>query len=286
MAFVYALIFGVAIFILAYHYMQRIFDWLRFQSIGTRDYIFEKLGLMFVETTTNRVLLWLIVASVAPFLIIFLAFLPNVIAGLIFGSIGAVLGWKLPKPVINMIFNGRIEKFNLQMVDGLNLMSNAMKSGLSVIQALSIVVEQMPNPIAQEFNLVLSENKVGVSVEDAFANLARRVPCEDVDMFVTSITILKETGGNLAETFETIVYMIRERLKVENKIKALTAQGFYQGMMLLSIPPILGLYFYVSEPGFMDPMFRNPLGWVIMSIVITLEIVAYFVITKVVQVDV
>ncbi len=286
MAFVYAVIFGIAIFILAYHYMQKVFDWLRFQSIGTRDYIYDKLGLMFIETTPNKVLFWLIVSSVAPFVLIFLAFLPNIVAGLIFGSIGAILGWKLPKPIINMMFNKRIEKFNMQMVDALNLMSNAMKSGLSVIQALSIVVEQMPNPIGQEFNLVLSENKVGVSVEDAFANLARRVPCEDVDMFVTSITILKETGGNLAETFETIVYMIRERLKVENKIKALTAQGYYQGMMLLSIPPILGLYFYVSEPGFMDPMFNKPLGWIIMSVVIGLEVVAYFVITKVVQVDV
>lgn len=286
MGLIYSLIFGVAVFILSYHYMQRFLDWLRFQSLGTRDYIVERCGLMFIDTTPNRVLMWLVIASVGPFILVFLLLLPKVVPGLIFGSIFGIAGWKLPKPIINLIFQMRVEKFNLQMVDGLNLMANAMKSGLSVVQALSIVVEQMPNPMSQEFNLVLSENKVGVSVEEAFDNLAKRVRCEDVEMFVTAVNILKETGGNLAETFDTIVYVIRERLKVENKIKALTAQGFYQGMMLLAIPPALGFYFSFSEPGFMDPMFSNPIGWAIMTVVLFLEVVAYFVIKKVIQVDV
>jgi tight adherence protein B len=271
---------------ITFHYMQRFLDWLRFQSLGTRDYIVEKCGLMFIDTTPNRVLLWLVAASVGPFIITFLIFLPKAIPGLIVGALMGVIGWKLPKPVINFMFQRRIEKFNIQMVDGLNLMANAMKSGLSVVQALGIVVEQMPQPMSQEFGLILSENKVGVSVEEAFDNLAKRVKCEDVEMFVTAVNILKETGGNLAETFDTIVYVIRERLKVENKIKALTAQGYYQGMMLLSIPPGLGAYFTFSEPGFMDPMFNSPIGWALLTVITFLEVCAYFVINKVIQVDV
>jgi tight adherence protein B len=286
MALIYSLIFGVAVFILSFHYIQRFLDWLRFQSLGTRDYIVERCGLMFMEVTPNKALLWLVLASVIPFLLLFLLFLPKVIPGLIFGTIAGAVGWKAPKPVINYLFNRRVDKFNMQMVDGLNLMANAMKSGLSVAQALGIVVEQMADPMGQEFNLVLSENRVGVTLEEAFTNLSKRVPCEDVDMFVTSVNILKETGGNLAETFETIVYVIRERLKVENKIKALTAQGFYQGMMLLSIPPLLGIYFTFSEPGFMDPIFSTPIGWVILTVVVFLEVMAYIVINKVIQVDV
>lgn len=286
MGFLYALMFGIAIFVLSYHYVQRFLDWLRFQSLGTRDYIVEKCGLMFIDTTPNSVLLWLIGASAGPFIIVFLLFLPKLLPGLIFGTIAAAVGWKAPKPVINFLLARRTERFNMQMVDGLNLMSNAMKSGLSVVQALGIVVEQMPDPMGQEFNLILSENKLGVSVEEAFNNLAKRVQCEDVDMFVTAVNILKETGGNLAETFDTIVYVIRERLKVENKIKALTAQGFYQGMLLLSIPPLLGIYFTVSEPGFMDPMFNTPLGWVLIVVITGLLVIAYFVIKKVITVDV
>jgi tight adherence protein B len=161
-----------------------------------------------------------------------------------------------------------------------------MKSGLSVPQALGLVVEQMPSPISEEFGLVLSENKVGVSLEDAFSNLGQRVDIEDVDMFVTSVNILKETGGNLAETFDTIVYVIRERIKAENKIKAMTSQGFYQGMMLLSIPSLLAVYFTLSEPGFMDPMFNNPIGMALLAVVTGLEIVAYVVIMKSIKIDV
>jgi tight adherence protein B len=286
MALVYSLFFGLAVFILAYHQMQKFLDWLRFQSLGTRDYIVEKCALMFIDVTPNKALLWLIMASVGPFVLVFLLFLPKVVPGLIFGAIVAIVGWKVPKPIVNYMVKSRIEKFNLQMVDGLNLMANAMKSGLSVVQSLGIVVDQMPNPMSQEFALVLSENQVGVSVEEAFSNLAKRVTCEDVEMFVTSVNILKETGGNLAETFETIVYTIRERIKIENKIKSLTMQGYMQGMILLSIPPALSVYFSISEPGFMDPMFSNPIGWAAIAVVVLLEVVAFFYIKKVVTIDV
>lgn len=286
MVLVYSLLFGVAIFMISYHYMQRIFDWLKFQSIGTRDYIVEQLGKMFIDVTPGRVLAGMILCSVVPFTAVFLLLLPNALAGLALGLLFGVLGWFAPRPIVVWFYLRRIDKFNMQMVDGLNLMASAMRSGLSVPQALSIVVDQMPNPIAQEFNLVLSENKVGVSLEDAFENMGARVPCEDVEMFVTSVNILKETGGNLAETFDTIVYTIRERIKVDNKIKSLTSQGFYQGMMLLSVPPFLLLYFGVSEPGFLDPLIHNPLGWVILGVAVILEVLAYFTIMKVIKVDV
>ena len=286
MGLVYALVFGVAVFVLSYQYVERALDWLRFQSIGTRDYIVDKCNKMFFDVTPQRILLYMVLCSVVPFLLMFLIFLPKVLPGLLFGTVTGVVGWFAPRPFINWMFDRRVEQFNLQMVDALGLMGNAMKSGLSVIQALGIVVEQMPNPIAQEFNLVLSENKVGVSVEEAFNNLSVRVPCEDVDMFVTAINILKETGGNLAETLDTIVYVIRERIKVETKIKAMTSQGFYQGMTLLAIPPLLGLYFGFSEPGFMTPMFENPIGWAILAGITILEVTAFFVIKKVIAVDV
>src|SRR6202012_2294819 len=106
----------------------------------------------------------------------------------------------------------------------------------------------------------LSENKLGVSLEEAFNNLAKRVQSDDVEMFVTSVNILKETGGNLAETFDTIVTTIRERIKVENKISALTAQGFYQGVFVMAIPPLLGFVFYQTDPDFMKPLFQTAIG--------------------------
>jgi tight adherence protein B len=174
----------------------------------------------------------------------------------------------------------------MQMVDALSLMSNGLKSGLSVVQALGLVTQEMPNPIHQEFNLILSENKLGVSLEEAFLNLSKRIQNDDVEMFVTSVNILKETGGNLAETFDTIVTTIRERIKVENKIAALTAQGFYQGVLVMMIPPILGTVFYQTDPDFMRPLFTTPVGLMIVAVIFLLEAVGFFVIMKVVKVDV
>ena len=103
----------------------------------------------------------------------------------------------------------------------------------------------------------MSENKLGVSIEDAFLNLSRRIRSDDVEMFVTSVNILKETGGNLAETFDTIVMTIRERIKVEKKIEAMTAQGLYQGIFVMCIPPVLGLVFYQTDPEFMRPLVQH-----------------------------
>jgi tight adherence protein B len=278
--------FGLAVFVFSHHYNRRFLDWLKFQSLGTRDFIVDRLGLMFIEMPPQKILGALFALSFGLGSIVFLAFLPNLVPGLIFGGFVTVLGWKAPKPVVAWMYRRRCTQLVLQMVDGLNLMSNGLKSGLSIVQSMDLVVKEMPNPLQQEFALILSENKLGVTLEEAFTNFSKRVQSDDVEMFVTSVNILKETGGNLAETFDTIVTTIRERIKVEKKIAALTAQGFYQGMFVMAIPPILGAVFYQSDPDFMRPLFTTPLGWVIIMIIILLEAVGFFVIMKVIKIDV
>jgi tight adherence protein B len=277
---------GAAVFLFSYTYNKRFLDWLRFQSLGTRDYIVEKLQVMFIEVPPHKVLIALFSLSFGLGSIVFLAFLPRLFPGIPLAIIATVIGWKVPKPIVDHMYRKRCTTFVLQMVDGLNLMSNGLKSGLSVVQALGLVTQEMSNPIQQEFNLVLSENKVGVSLEEAFNNLAKRIKSDDVEMFVTSINILKETGGNLAETFDTIVTTIRERIKVEKKIAAMVAQGFYQGMFVMAIPPILAVVFYQSDPEFMMPLFTTPLGWVIIMVILGLEVLAFFVIMKIIKIDV
>lgn len=277
---------GVAVFGISYHYSKRFLDWLRFQSLGTRDYIVERLAAMFIDIPAQRILIGLIAISFGLGSLVFLAFLPNVVPGLLFGSMVGIAGWKAPKPIVDWLYARRTKKFVMQMIDALSLMSNGLKSGLSVVQSLALVTQEMENPIQQEFNLVLSENKLGVSLEDAFTNLSKRIKSDDVEMFVTSVNILKETGGNLAETFDTIVLTIRDRIKVENKIDAMTASGKIQGYVLMAIPAVLGSVFYVSDPEFMTPLFTTPLGWAIMAGVVALDIIGFIVIMKVVKIDV
>jgi tight adherence protein B len=271
---------------IAYRYSERFLDWLRFQSIGTRDYIVERLALMFIEVSPNSVLFAQFIASFGLGLIVFVILLPQVFPGIMLGTIVTIVGWKAPRPIVDMLYRKRVTKFTYQMIDGLSLMSNGMKSGLSVVQSMGLVVQELPDPIRQEFNLVLSENKLGVSIEEAFNNLAKRIHSDDVEMFVTSVNILKETGGNLAETFDTITTTIRERIKLEQKIDAMTAMGRMQGMILLAVPGVLGAFIYTSDPDFMRPLFTTTFGWLILLVVVGLEVLAYVTISRIVKIDV
>lgn len=277
---------GVAVFTLSFHYNKRFLDWLRFQSLGTRDYIIEKMAQMFIEIPPQRILLGLMVLSFGSGAVVFLLLLPQLFPATLFGVAATVIGWKLPRPLVDWYYKRRCDKFVFQMIDALNLMSNGLKSGLSVVQSMNLVVQELGNPIQQEFALVLNENKLGVSLEEALNNLGKRIKADDVEMFVTSINILKETGGNLAETFDTISTTLRERIKVEKRIAVMTAQGFYQGMIVLMIPPTLGTVFYNTDPDFMRPLFTTPIGWVLIIAIMVLELVGFFVIMKIVRVDV
>jgi len=283
--FALAMLF-VSIAYIAYRYSERFLDWLRFQSIGTRDYIVERLALMFVEVSPNSVLFGQFIGSFGLGLIVFALLLPQVFPAVFLSSIVTIIGWKAPRPIIDWMYRKRVKTFTLQMVDGLSLMSNGMKSGLSVVQSMGLVVQELPDPIRQEFNLVLSENKLGVSIEEAYNNLAKRIQSDDVEMFVTSVNILKETGGNLAETFDTITLTIRERIKLEQKIDAMTAMGRMQGMILLAVPGVLGAFIYTSDPDFMKPLFTTTIGWLILLVVVTLEVLAYVTISRIVKIDV
>jgi len=280
------LCFGILLFTVFYNYAVRFLDWLRFQSIGTRDYIVERLGMMFIDIAPHKVLLGLFLLSFGLGLIVFILFLPQVVPAVLFGLMAVVIGWKSPKPLVDWWYRRRVEQFVFQMVDGLNLVANGMKSGQSVVQAMDMVTREMKDPIREEFRFVLNQNKLGTSLEEALTDMAKRIQSDDVEMFVTSVNILKETGGNLAETFDTIVNTIRERIKVEKKIQSLTAQGFYQGMAVLSVPPLMIVMLQQSDPDFMKPMFTSPIGWVILFIALGLEVIGFFVIMKIVKIDV
>jgi tight adherence protein B len=276
----------VSAFLVAAQFSERIIDWFRFQSIGTRDYISERLKLMMIDIPDERILIYQISLSVGLAGLLFLLCLPNVQLGLFVGVIMGGLAWVMPRPIVDMMYQKRVERFVNQMVDGLGLMSNGMRSGLSVAQALGLVVQEMPNPIQQEFELILSKNKLGRSLEEAFVDLSKRIVSDEVEMFVTAVNILKETGGNLAETFDTITTLIRERIKVENKIKAMTAQAFWQGIILMCVPPFMAVTLSQSDPESMRPMFETPTGWAALLAVVVLEVAAFFVIKKVTKIDV
>lgn len=265
---------------------DKLYSWIGAKLIHERDAMVARLDLMFIEVTPERAFSLYTLYLIGLFFLGVLLLWPSVGGGFFFGLFFTAVGWKLPGKLIEVIWKRRVKKFVIQMVDGLSLMSNAMRSGLNVPQALQLVSDELGNPISQEFQLVLSQNKLGVTLEDAMSNLSVRMPHDDIEMFTTSVNILKETGGNLAETFESISYTIRERIKVESKIQAMTAQGVLQGVIVVIMPFALGGILYTMDPERIGPMFTTIPGWVMLIIMMTLQGIGGFAIWKIVQIKV
>jgi tight adherence protein B len=274
------------IFYLVLTKSDRFFDWLRFQSVGERDQITELLNQMFIQIPSQKVLQWMLSASCGAGFLILLICLPSILKGLFWGFVAGIIVWKAPLIVVKRMARNRLSLFVLQMVDGLNLVTNGLRSGLSLVQSIGLLVEQMPNPISQEFNFVLNENKLGVAIDEALENLTKRVPADDVKMFVTSIVILRETGGNLSEVFDTITQTIRDRIKVENRISTLVAGAYNQGMTIMMMPAVMGGLFYMSDPDSMSLLFNKPLGWAVLACIMALETIGYLFIVRIVTIEV
>ena len=279
---------GMMVFALSYKYSINIFDWIERQTYGTRTYITEKLEFLFIEIPQDRLTYLLLTSSVGVgcFIFLFIGFFASWILGAILGGIMAFIGFKAPRWIIDYMVEKRIKAYSLQMVDALQLLSNGIRAGLSVPQAIGMIVEEMPAPISQEFNVLLQQNRIGMPLEECFENLAKRVPLEDNDMFVSAVNILRETGGNLSEVFDTIVDVIRERVRLQQKVDTYTAQGMFQGMTIGAMPYLLGFVYFLQDPKSMTPLFTTPLGLVFLFVALIFDIAGIYVIMKIVKIKI
>lgn len=284
--FVFIPVFGLTIFIFSYFTSERIIAFLHKKSLGNREYVMEMMDKMFIDTDKKKITMTLLLGSFGLGAVVFLVFWPNVLAGLIFGTAVMIGGWSLPRILITNMWERRCNKIVDQLIDGLTIMSNSIKAGQSLTQAMERVVENMSGPLPQEFSLVLNKIRLGLATEEALNEFGDRIVRQDVQMLVTSINILKETGGNLSETFQTIVTVVRERQKVEKKIQALTAQGTMQAVIISLVPFILMAVMLVIQPAYIMPLFTKPLGWVALAIMLTLETIGLVVMKKIVTIKV
>jgi tight adherence protein B len=279
---------GVAlcIFVIFYMWSDRLINALQNKSLGQRAEVMRLMELMFIEVDQKRVTITMLLLSFGLGFLFFILFWPNLIAGFIFGSVITVVGWSIPLWVMRNLYERRCNRFVDQMIDAMTMLANGVKANLSVIQCMERVSQNMPNPISQEFSLVLSQMRLGRSMNDSLNELGTRVPRPDVQMFVTSVNILNETGGNMAETFQTIVHVVRERQKVEKKIEALTAQGLMQGVIITLVPFILLLVFAVVDPNYIKPMFSTTLGLIALLVMLSLQVIGGLAIRKIVKINV
>ncbi len=277
---------GISTSVVIYMWADRILGFLYRKSLGKREDIVKLLRLMGSDVNQTRLTAMMLLMSFGLGFLFFLLFWPNIFVGILFGGAVTVAGWNLPYLLVKSLYESRCTRFVDQMVDGLTIMANGIKSGTAPVQAMLRVTEIMGPPIRQEFKQVITQNQFGQSLEEALIDLAERIPRPDVQMFVTAINILKETGGNMAETFETIVYVIRERQKIEKKIQAMTAQGIMQGIIITMVPFVLAGVFFIIDPNFIKPMFNTTLGLVLCFVMLVLQIIGGVVIKKIVTIKV
>ncbi|MFZ8934516.1 MAG: type II secretion system F family protein [Bacteriovoracaceae bacterium] len=281
------IIIGLMVFIPVFRKADKLFTWIEDQTFGTRNFIIEKLNLLFIDIKEENITYGLIGLSFGggSIIIILIGLLTSqwlVAIGL--GIVFFFTAFKIPKPLINQMIKKRHQLYASQMVDALTLLSNGIRAGLSVPQALGMVVDEMPGPVAQEFGLMLQQNKIGVPLEECFESLAKRVPLEDNDMFVSGVNILRETGGNLAETFDTIVDVIRERVRLKQKVEQFVAQGMFQGIVIAGMPFGIGAIYFFTDPDSMIRLFTHPLGIAMCIVAFLFDAVGFFVILKIVDI--
>jgi tight adherence protein B len=203
-----------------------------------------------------------------------------------FAIVFGLLGLLVPRWAISYLRNRRFRQINAQLGEALTLVSSSLRSGLSLPQGVELVVQEMEPPIAEEFAIVIKENRLGLAFDEALSNLAERVPTPDLDMVVTAIVTIRETGANLAEVFDVIAHTVRERKKVEGKIQAMTAEGMTQGMLMCAVPPILIIAFYFLDPTLVEPLFTTVLGILMLLVIVAMDAMGMWMILNTVKIDV
>ena len=257
--------------------------------MGATDEIIKIMEKMLMDTNEKnkkKVLALTLLFSFGVGFLFFLLLFPHILAGLALGIAMTFVGWTVPKIVMKSLLEKRLDRVVDDLVDGLTIMSNGIKAGLSVPQSIERVILNMKGPLAQEFNLLLGKIRLGMSLEDALNEFSDRVPRQNVQMLVMAVNILKETGGNLAETFSTMVATIRERQKIEKKIQAMTSQGLTQGVIITLVPFLLMVVFFIVDPTYIKPLFIRPLGWMALALMLSLQIIGGVVMKKVVTIKV
>jgi tight adherence protein B len=205
---------------------------------------------------------------------------------LIATALGCLVGFFGPRIYLTFQRNRRLQNFNGQLGDTINLMVNGIRAGYSVMQAMEAVSKEMGPPISVEFGRVVKEVQLGLTLEQSLANMLRRITSDDLDMMVTAINVQREVGGNLAEVLDAISYTIRERVRIKGEIRALTSYGRGAGNLLSAIPVILALVIYLINPDFMSQLFTDRCGWVLLGVAILGIVVGYLVIRRIVNIDV
>jgi tight adherence protein B len=192
----------------------------------------------------------------------------------------------LPRKAYAWMRQRRIDKIQAQLPDGLMMIASSMRAGLGFAPALESLARDLDPPLSQEFSLVLREQRMGIKPDEALGNFNQRVPIPDVTLFVSAVGISRDVGGNLAESMASLSDTLRRRLIMEGKVKALTAQGRLQGIVMALLPVSMVTFLTLAYPETMQPMFHTVIGWGVVALAGVMEFLGYKMCRKIMSIDV
>ncbi|MFZ0288718.1 MAG: type II secretion system F family protein [Candidatus Sulfotelmatobacter sp.] len=197
-----------------------------------------------------------------------------------------VIGGVLPYSFVSHRRQKRFEKFEELFPEAIDTLARAVRAGHAFTTALEMISNEIAEPLASEFRKLYEEQKFGMPVRDALMNLTERVPLVDIKFFVTAVMLQRETGGNLAEILDNLSYVIRERFKIQRQVRVHTAQGRLTMALLMAMPPAVVAILAVFSPDFVKPLFYDPIGHALLVVSIALQTTGYFVIRKIIKIQV
>jgi tight adherence protein B len=200
--------------------------------------------------------------------------------------IAGVGGYLLPMRFVKYRQRKRLKTLNGQLAEMLGLLSNGLKAGFSLPQALDSVARNSAPPIADELGRVTREMSMGSSLEQALHNMLKRVASDDLDLIVTAILIHKSVGGNLARVLENISYTIRQRVHVKGQVSALTAQARASGWIITMLPVVVAVILYVIAPTYFRVLTTDPTGLALLGLAGVCIAVGNFFIRRIVNIKV
>jgi len=235
---------------------------------------------MFIFLNPRRILN----VSILIMCLVFMFTLTITRLNIVLSVIMALVGLLVPRILLSYYVRKRRRTFELQFVQGLDFLSSSMKAGLSFVQALESLVENSTPPLSQEFDLLLREYRIGIPLNEALQNLARRVESEELNLMVFSTIITRELGGDISEIFDHLADVIRSRHRVMERVDTLTSQGRMQAMVCGAIPFVLYGILFLWQPEHMDPLFNSNVGRIAIYAVVLLQVMVILTVRRIVAI--
>lgn len=200
--------------------------------------------------------------------------------GLVLAIISMGLLTGIPYLMLRLRIKRRRVKFSRQLEEMLVLMGHTVRVHPSMLEAVKSAAYAMEPPVKEELNLVLSEVRLGADIVDSLDKMVKRMPSTDLEMALSAIRISRQVGSDLSAMLDQVVHTLREVNRLENLIDSKTSAGKLQARIMMAIPICLMVGMYIFQPDYILPVFENPIGWIVLALVLSMQLLAAYMLSK------